>query len=93
MLELIKKYKSHLALLSTLFAMGGTLFVKIDAYAQSKVDAGVEQLRNETGKEVTQLKADMSIVRAEQQTQKEQLQRIDQKQDDMIHILLEMKKK
>ncbi len=90
--ELLKKYKSQIALLSTVFAAGTTLFVKIDAYAQGKVDAGVEQLRTETSKEVTDLKADIKILKAEQQNQKEQLSKIDSKQDDVIHLLLDMKK-
>lgn len=91
-LEMSKKYRSHIALVSTLCTAGAVLFARIDAYAQGKVDAGVNQLRGETMGEVTQLKTDVQILKAEQLAQKEQLNRIDQKQDDMIHLLLEMKR-
>lgn len=91
MLENLKKYKSQIALVSTMMAMGGTLFAKIDAYAQSKVDAGVEALRVETAKEVMDVKADIKILKVKQDDQQKQLDRMETKQDDVIHLLLEMK--
>lgn len=93
MIDLLKKYKKEIGLVSTCLTVGGALFMKIDAYAQSKVDAGVEALRMEHDKEITNIKADIQILKAEQQAQKEALNSIDRKQDDMIHLLLEIKRK
>lgn len=98
LMELGKKYKSQLAIISTMVTTGGLLFAKIDAYAQGKVDTAVKELRQEANNSRIQLESDISIVKAEQQATKEQLADIKQeqknqsrKQDKMMDVLLEMK--
>lgn len=96
--ELLKKYKSQLAIISSLLTAGGILFTKIDAYAQGKVDTAVKELRGEASVRQAQMEADLSIVKAEQQAQKEDLSEIKQeqkiqsrKQDRMMDLLIELK--
>ncbi len=92
MLEAIKKYKHYITIVSTFIAAGSTLFYKIDAYAQGKVDAGVEALRNETDRQINKVKTDVEIIKVKQAEQDKKIDDIKESQSDIIHLLLEMKK-
>lgn len=90
--ELLRKYKHYITIVSFMGTVAATLFVKIDAYAQDKVDAGVSSLRLETTSKLGKLELDVKLVKLKQDQQQKQLDRMEDKQDDVIHLLLEMKR-
>lgn len=90
-MELVKKYKGYLALITSILAMAAGLFVKIDAYAQGKVNEGVTKLKDQTNLKLEEVHGHLEILKSNQESQGKQLDKIDAKQDRLMEILLEKK--
>lgn len=68
------------------------VFSKLDAYAEGKIDAGVETLRIETNRELAVVKTDIAVIKTVQANQASQLDRIETSQSEIMGVLLDIKR-